>query len=945
MCEKAVSTFCLMGVVIVFLAGPLFAADIIWVDEGAIQGFDGWRDLLEGDGHTVERMSDMRTLDDAKIDAMNAADLVIVSRDTDSGSYDDGEEIDQWNGLAVPLIQTSSYLVRSSRWQWLNDTTTPEIGATDNMLIVEDHPIFAGIGSVGDEIAMANTATNLTGATDGGNGLVLATHTDGRLWITLWEETGTSFYDGTSQSPAAARMWFAAGEGINGDTKGAMNLTKEGQAIFLNAVAYLTGEIHRVNAYGPAPKSGTRVDDTWTVLSWRSGDYAVTHDVYIGTDLDDVNSATPDSPEFVQNLGESELTIGRAGGVLPDGLEPGATYYWRVDEINDANDDSPWKGDVWSFWVQPAVAWAPSPADGIQYVRPDQDLAWEPGMGVLFHTLYFGESFDEVNDAAIDGLMMVDPTYDPGPLATDKTYYWRVDEFTGFATERGELWSFTTLPEVAVTDPSLTLWWTLDEGEGFTAVDWSGHGHHGAVNGAAQWTDGYQGTALMFGSDVYVEAADYPGVTGTDARTLCAWIRTTTANRTIMSWGQNVVGQKWRMRLDATGGLRTEVNGGYHYGATNLADGQWHHVAVTFEDDGSPDATDILLYADGQADATADSLDEPIDTVATGVVRIGETPWHNAPWVGEIDDARIYDRVLTEEEIRQVMRGNVLLASNPDPARDATVDIREAIALNWQAGDGAVSHDVYFGADREAAAAADKDAAEYRGNQAATSFSLAGLVELGGGDYFWRIDEVAADATVQEGDVWSFTVPAYLIVDDFEGYSNEVGSRAFEVWIDGIGFTLPDPGNEGNGTGAAVGHDIWSSTSPHFDGTIMETANVHGGLQAMPIYYDNTVAPGISEADRTFAPPENWTVEGVTTLVVHFRGAADNTGALYVEINGVKVAYSGDPADIASTQWIAWEIDLPSVGVSLTSVSRLTIGIEGGQAGVLYVDDIRLTKP
>jgi len=275
MCEKAVSTLGVMGVVIVFLAGPLFAADIIWVDEGAIQGFDGWRDLLERDGHTVERMSDMGTLDDAKIDAMNAADLVIVSRDTNSGSYDDGEEIDQWNGLTVPLIQTSSYLVRSSRWQWLNDTATPAIGATDNMLIVEDHPIFAGVGSAGDEIAMVNTAANLTGATDGGNGLVLATHTDGRLWITLWEEVGTPFYDGTSQSPAAARMWFAAGEGINGDTKGAMNLTEEGQAIFLNAVRYLTGETHRVNAYGPSPKTGVRVDDTWTVLSWRSGDYAV----------------------------------------------------------------------------------------------------------------------------------------------------------------------------------------------------------------------------------------------------------------------------------------------------------------------------------------------------------------------------------------------------------------------------------------------------------------------------------------------------------------------------------------------------------------------------------------------------------------------------------------------------------------------------------------------
>jgi len=182
-------------------------------------------------------------------------------------------------------------------------------------------------------------------------------------------------------------------------------------------------------------------------------------------------------------------------------------------------------------------------------------------------------------------------------------------------------------------------------------------------------------------------------------------------------------------------------------------------------------------------------------------------------------------------------------------------------------------------------------------------------------------------------------------VEDFESYSNEVGSRVFETWIDGIGFTLPAPGNPGNSTGAAVGHDIWTPESPYYEGLIMETANVHGGGQAMPVYYDNAFSPYLSEADRGFTPAQNWTAEGVTTLVVHFRGAADNTGDLYVKINGARVPYDGDPADIASTKWIAWEIDLASVGVSLTNVTTLTFGIENGQTGVLYVDDILLTKP
>jgi len=84
------------------------------------------------------------------------------------------------------------------------------------------------------------------------------------------------------------------------------------------------------------------------------------------------------------------------------------------------------------------------------------------------------------------------------------------------------------------------------------------------------------------------------------------------------------------------------------------------------------------------------------------------------------------------------MRGDPLLAGNPVPARNAVVDIRDVGSLSWAAGDTAVSHDVYFGTDRDAVAAADNNAAEFQGNQPGISFSVAGLVEFGGGDYYWR---------------------------------------------------------------------------------------------------------------------------------------------------------------------------------------------------------------
>ncbi|MHC4582537.1 MAG: hypothetical protein ACYS14_13860, partial [Planctomycetota bacterium] len=137
-----------------------------------------------------------------------------------------------------------------------------------------------------------------------------------------------------------------------------------------------------------------------------------------------------------------------------------------------------------------------------------------------------------------------------------------------------------------------------------------------------------------------------------------------------------------------------------------------------------------------------------------------------------IDDARVYDMVLTAEEIQQVMLGDTKLAGNPVPDRVALVDMRDISSLSWSRGDTAASHDVYFGTDRDAVAGADNNSPQFQGNQVATSLSLAGLVEFGGGDNYWRIDEVEADGTMHAGTIWMFTVPDYLIVDNFESYDN-----------------------------------------------------------------------------------------------------------------------------------------------------------------------------
>ncbi|MCP4453902.1 MAG: hypothetical protein GY809_20770, partial [Planctomycetes bacterium] len=163
---------------------------------------------------------------------------------------------------------------------------------------------------------------------------------------------------------------------------------------------------------------------------------------------------------------------------------------------------------------------------------------------------------------------------------------------------------------------------------------------------------------------------------------------------------------------------------------------------------------------------------------------------------------------------------------------------------------------------------------------------------------------------------------------------------------DGFGYSADEfypAAYGGNGTGAGIGHDIWSLGSPNFDGSIMETVStISGSGQSLPFYYGNTGGVA-SETLREFAVPRDFTVGQVQTLSIAFRGQAGNTGSLYAKINSTKVVYTRDAANLALNQWQAWNIDLASVGANLESVTTLAIGVEGtGAEGMLLIDDIIL---
>jgi hypothetical protein len=206
---------------------------------------------------------------------------------------------------------------------------------------------------------------------------------------------------------------------------------------------------------GPTPKNGALVALTYVTLGWRAGEFAASHDVYIGEDFDDVNEATRDSDLFRANL-EANMTFyaaGFAGYPYPDGLVPGTTYYWRVDAVNAPPDEAVYQGKVWSFSIPTKTAYEPVPANGAEMVDLNVELTWTPGLGAKLHYVVFGDDFDEVSSAEA-GDRIGPAKFSPGPLELAKTYYWRVDESDGIETYKGEVWSFTTEGAVSAPNPA-----------------------------------------------------------------------------------------------------------------------------------------------------------------------------------------------------------------------------------------------------------------------------------------------------------------------------------------------------------------------------------------------------------------------------------------------------------------------------------------------------------
>ncbi|HUT45477.1 MAG TPA: PA14 domain-containing protein, partial [Sedimentisphaerales bacterium] len=128
-----------------------------------------------------------------------------------------------------------------------------------------------------------------------------------------------------------------------------------------------------VKARNPNPPNRATGVKMTPILTWSPGDYAVSHQVYFGTDADAVRDATTDSPEYIgtMELGSESYDPGKLAWT--------STYYWRVDEVNNLNPDGPWVGRLWSFTTGDFLV-----IDDFEDYDADENrifYAWHEGLG------------------------------------------------------------------------------------------------------------------------------------------------------------------------------------------------------------------------------------------------------------------------------------------------------------------------------------------------------------------------------------------------------------------------------------------------------------------------------------------------------------------------------------------------------------------------------------
>lgn len=198
-------------------------------------------------------------------------------------------------------------------------------------------------------------------------------------------------------------------------------------------------------------------------------------------------------------------------------------------------------------------------------------------------------------------------------------------------------------------EPGLVAWWRLDEGTGDTVKDCTSNALDGKMEAGA-WVPGKKGSALSFDGG-FVGFGSPAKLSSTGALTVMAWVREEKVDSGLT---QYIVGKTsaagargWRLGTEPPAfTMSTSGEGGLETTGGTIPEGTWVHVATVFQP-----GVAVELYVDGVRVVRNTNSKSLALIASTDELRIGARSDGTFPFIGAIDEVRIYDRALTEAEI------------------------------------------------------------------------------------------------------------------------------------------------------------------------------------------------------------------------------------------------------------------------------------------------------
>ncbi len=431
-----------------------------------------------------------------------------------------------------------------------------------------------------------------------------------------------------------------------------------------------------------------------------------------------------------------------------------------------------------------AKATRPSPPDGATLrVDAEVKLEWRSGAGAASHKVYFGTEADELS--LLSEVDSPDELELPA-LKEDVTYYWRVDEVRQDGSEiKGDVWSFEM-------SGKLLGWWKMDETSGTRAADSSGRGNVGTVRGNGIWQRSggkIAGAIELDGDGDFIEISNESNFDVAGQLTVSVWVKVNEFDKPFQSIISKGTGEGWILsRSHSTGTVEFVCKGvkpqPYVVGKTSIDNGQWHHLAGVY------DGGKLKLYVDGKLDGSKNAWGSIVTNDYS--IYIGNSSQESGRFFdGLIDDVRIYNYALSEDEVKSLYE---VAATEPQPADGGVTGPSAGLRPSWKPASGAASHKVYFGSSADGLTLL----AEVKNSGDAV---LPKLEQ--NNTYYWRVDEVMADGSVTSGNVWSFTTSGKLVgwwkLDETEGRDvvDSSGNNNFGKILEGSPKWQPSGGKIG----------------------------------------------------------------------------------------------------------------------------------------------------